>query len=155
MYCKHPFPVFYSLALFWNTQLAAVQVFRSLSLCDSSNSEPQNLFLLCPPLHLHNSNFTHEETSRRRPSHPRAAWDWQQSSPFLGLCPPHGMPLFPLGPGLGKRKRCEVAVPQSFPIGYLQDSKYLVLQVTNGLGKEVVQILLIMTTQALILASIF
>lgn len=65
------------------------------------------------------------------------------------------MPLVPLGPGLGKRKRCEVAVPQSFPIGYLQDSKYLVLQVTNGLGKEVVRILLIMTTQALILASIF
>lgn len=65
------------------------------------------------------------------------------------------MPLVPLGPGLGKRKQCEVAVPQPFLIGYFQNSKYFVLQVTNGLGKEVVWILLIMTTQALILASVF
>ena len=120
-----------------------------------TNSEPQNFFLLCPPLHLHNSHFTHEETNMRRPSHPRAAWDWQQSSPFLGPCPPHGVPLVLLGPGLGKRKQCEVAVPQPFLIGYFQNSKNFVVQVTNGLGKEVVWILLIMTTQVLILASVF
>lgn len=65
------------------------------------------------------------------------------------------MPLVPLGPGLGKRKQCEVAVPQPFLIGYFQSSKNFVMQVTNGLGKEVVWILLIMTTQVLILASVF